>query len=721
MKQVVQKLKDGVVKVVDVPTPSCGNKEVLIAVAYSLISAGTELSTMTAAQSSLVGKARARPDQVRQVMKSVKDNGLEFTLRAVNKRLDSYSDMGYSCSGIVIAVGVGVKGIKVGDFVAAAGLGYAVHAEQVTVPMNLVVKVPDSKYLDEAAFNSVASIALQSIRLSNPELGAKCVIIGFGLIGQILLKLLSSSCTEIIVVETDARRIADAKSKGIENIFNPVTESKALVDKVAAISGENGVDYSFLTASTYSNDPINLAGILTRKKGSVVIVGAVGTNFDRDPHYYRKELNLVISCSYGPGRYDPSFEEGCVDYPYPYVRWTEQRNMQCIQDLIASRKLKLDDLISHRFDVHDASNAYKLLVDKTDMYSGILLRYDFKTNLKQHKVFTNSYAVPVKAGSLSVNFIGPGNYAQSQILPNIAALNGVILDTVVSKKGLSGVTVQDKFKFKSVSTDAIAAISDPNTDAVFISSRHSSHFEYVNLGLNNNKHVYVEKPLCLNKNELDELVKSYNAGFSKTLSVGFNRSYSPYFNEAKKSLGDCKKSILYRINAGKLDFGAWENDLAIGGGRIVGEVCHFVEFVTNLSGSQVIEVSGKAFDLDSGNQDFHISMLYADGSVATILYLASGSAGVEKEYIEVHEGDTSIKIYDFARMEIFTGEKFKKFKTRRKDKGQKFFFAAMISGMKSSAVTQSPGMLFHVTDVTFAIVESLKSGLPVNVVPYEES
>lgn len=722
MKQVVQKLKDGVVKVVEVPSPSLGEKEVLISVAYSLISAGTELSTINAAQSSLIGKARARPDQVKQVLKSINENGLEFTLRAVNKRLDSYSDMGYSCSGVVIGVGKNVKDLSIGDFVAAAGLGYAVHAEQVTVPMNLVVKVPDPTFLNEASFNSVASIALQSIRLSNPELGAKCAIIGFGLIGQILYKLLSSSGAQITIVETDSRRIAEAKSRGINDIFNPVTDSKALFERVLSASDENGVDYSFITASTNSNDPINLAGSLTRKKGSVVIVGAVGTNFERDPHYYRKELNIVISCSYGPGRYDPSFEEGCIDYPYPYVRWTEQRNMQCIQDLIARRKLKLDDLISHTFDIDDASDAYKLLVDKSEIYSGILLKYDYKNNLQQNKLITNSIKENAKpSDNLVINFIGPGNYAQSQILPNIKNNKGIILNTVVSKKGLSGITVQEKFNFKSVSTDAEMAIDDHLADAIFVSSRHNSHFEYVNLGLENGKHVYVEKPLCLNKNELNKIVETYNAKLSGSLSVGFNRSFSPYFYEAKMSLGEGRKSILYRVNSGKLDSGAWESDLAVGGGRIVGEVCHFVDFITNILDSQVVEVSAKAFDVDSNNEDFHILMTYADGSVATILYLSSASNSIEKEYIEIHEGSTSIKIHDFSRMEIYEGTKFRKFKTHTKDKGQKKFFAETISGMKNDNVVQSPSTLFHVTDVTFSILDSLKNGLPVSVVPYEES
>ena len=306
-------------------------------------------------------------------------------------------------------------------------------------------------------------------------------------------------------------------------------------------------------------------------------------------------------------------------------------------------------------------------------------------------------------------------------MPNITSHKGIILNTVVSKKGLSGITVQEKFNFKSVSTDAKIAINDHLADAIFVSSRHNSHFEYVNLGLKNSKHVYVEKPLCLNRNELNDIVKTYNAKLGGSLSVGFNRSYSPYFNEAKMSLGEGKKSILYRINSGKLDSGAWENDLAVGGGRIVGEVCHFVDFITNILDSQVVEVSAKAFDLDSNNEDFHISMTYADGSVATILYLSSASTIIEKEYIEIHEGDTSIKIHDFSRMEIYEGVKFRKFKTRRKDKGQKNFFAETISGMKNGTVAQSPSTLFHVTDVTFSILDSLKNGLPVSVMPYEES
>ena len=719
MKQVVQKLKDGVVKVVDVPTPLCGNKEILISVAYSLISAGTELSTITAAQSSLLGKAKARPDQVKQVLKSVNENGLEFTLRAVNKRLDSYSDMGYSCSGVVIAIGAEVIGFAVGDFVAAAGLGYAVHAEQVTVPMSLVVKVPDSQYLNEAAFNSVASIALQSIRLSNPELGAKCLIIGFGLIGQILFKLLNSSGADIVVVETDPIRILDAKQKGVKDIFSPITDRQALSEKVQMLTFSNGVDYSFLTASTSSNDPINLAGELTRKKGNVVIVGAVGTHFNRDPHYYRKELNVVTSCSYGAGRYDSSFEEKCIDYPYAYVRWTEQRNMQCIQDLIASRRLDLSDLISHSFDVKEAHDAYQLLVSKGELYSGILLKYDFEKNLALKRTLVNRSDDVVKNDKLVMNLIGPGQYAQSQILPNIINQQGVLLNIVVSKKGLSGISIQDKYKFKSVSTDAVAAITDSNSAAVLISSRHNSHFEYVKLGLEHNKHIYVEKPLCLNRRELEVLVESYNNNFNKTLSVGFNRSFSPYFNEAKKSIGPGKKSILYRISAGKLDGEAWQNDLAIGGGRVIGELCHFVEFITTLVESSVVEVSAKVFNLGDGNQDFHISLLYEDDSVGTILYLASGAAGIEKEYIEIHQADTSIKIYDYSRMEIFREQKRTKFKTSQKDKGQKAFFTQMVAGMKSGVPIQSPSRLFHVTDVTFAIVQSVNTNLPVFVVPYE--
>lgn len=720
MKQLVQKLKDGEMGVVEVPVPMLGAGLVLVRNHYSLISAGTEGSTVSTARKSLAGKAKERPQQVRQVIDTLKQQGTVQTYRAVMKKLDSYSPLGYSCAGQVIDVASDVKGIAVGDLVACAGAGYANHAETVAVPANLCVKLPDTADLSKAAYNTLGAIAMQGIRQADPKLGETCVVIGLGLLGQLTCLMLRASGVKVVGLDIDERMVGLAAAHCADQAL--ATNAPGVVDAVDQMTGGIGADSAIITAATSSLEPINQAGQLLRKRGTVVVVGSIPTGFDREPHYYKKELQLKMSCSYGPGRYDINYEEKGLDYPAAYVRWTENRNMKAFQELVHSGKIDLGYLTTHRYKLDNATDAYDIIVDKEEDFIGILLEYDADREVVREKIQLKAQSGSAeKTPQLSISFIGAGSYAMGNLLPNIPVSNEVALRGVMTSSGTSARTVAEKFGFEYCASGEADIFEAEDTNTVFVATRHDTHAIYVKHALTSEKHVFVEKPLCMTKDELEEITAAYQGLIkeknSRILMVGFNRRFAPLAEQMKAALGSGVMSMLYRINAGSIPADTWIQDAEMGGGRIIGEVCHFVDFMTYLNGSLPRKVHAVAMN-DPANLDdtLNISLSFENGSIGTISYFANGSKSLAKEYVEAYRGGRTAVLTDFRELKIYGKGKPSRKKLLNQDKGQKVMVHAFLEAAKGN--TEAPiafAETWAATMTSFRILESLKTGEAVSV------
>ena len=502
MKQLTQKLGSGDMIIQNVPYPQLGKGMVIVKNHYSIISAGTEGSTVVAARKSLVGKAKDRPQQVKQVIETLKKQGPIQTYRAVMKKLDAYSPLGYSSAGEVIEVGEGVAEFKVGDKVACAGVGYANHAEIISVPINLCVKLDKGSNLKNAAYNTLGAISMQGVRQADMRLGESCVVIGLGLLGQLSALILKASGVTVIGVDVSE----DAVKQSIDNKvvdLGLIRNAAGIEEQIKNSTNGHGVDTVIIAAATTSLDPINFAGAVTRKKGKVVVLGAVPTGFERDPFWYRKELELKMACSYGPGRYDLNYEEKGIDYPLPYVRWTEKRNMEAFQNLISSGKINIDYLTTHEFEFDNAKAAFDLVVSKTEPFKGIALKYNTEKVANKDKIVTGKIE---KLSKINISFIGAGSYAQGNLLPNIPVTNDVRRIGVLTNTGTTSKRISEKFKFQFCATKE-EDIFDNSTNTVFIATRHDSHGSYVLKCLNANKNVFVEKPLCLLESDLHKISK----------------------------------------------------------------------------------------------------------------------------------------------------------------------------------------------------------------------
>jgi polar amino acid transport system substrate-binding protein len=579
MEQLTQNLKDGTMQILEVPYPVLSKGCVLVRNHFSLISAGTEGKTVKDARLGYIGKARARKEEVKKVVDAARTFGVMNTYKMVMNKLDAPSALGYSCAGEVIAVAEDVKEFRVGDFVACGG-NTAVHAEVISVPVNLCVFINGAD-VKHGAFTTLGAVAMQGIRIADLRLGENCVVIGLGLLGQLTLQMLNASGVKTIGVDTEEYPVELAKKNGADLAL--LRSSEDLEEAIRQFTGGYGTDAVIITAGTDSLDPIDLAGILCRKKGKVVVVGAVPTGFKRT-HYFKKELELKMSSSYGPGRYDPEYEEQGIDYPHAYVRWTENRNMQAFVDLILSQKIHLENLITHIYNFNDASKAYDLILGKTENYAGILLRYD--TQREVRKSFQRETSI-AKPGELNIGLIGAGSFAQNFLLP---ALKGKGNFTgVVTSKANNARNIADKYGFGFASGDAGELFSNPAINTIFIASRHDSHAGYVLEALKQKKNVFVEKPLCLNESELNlianEVVKS-----GAQLMVGFNRRFAPLLVKLKESFTPgIPKAIQIRVNAGAVAADHWTQHPVTGGGRIIGEACHFIDLATFLAGSKIKE------------------------------------------------------------------------------------------------------------------------------------
>lgn len=706
MQQLTQKLGSGDMIIQEVPYPQLGKGMVMVKNHYSIISSGTEGSTVSTARKSLIAKAKERPQQVKQVIDTLKSQGPVNTYRAVTKKLDAYSPLGYSCSGEVIGIGKGVTDFATGDLVACAGVGYANHAEVVSVPVNLCVKVESPDKMREAAYNTVGAISLQGVRQADLNLGESCVVIGLGLLGQLAGLLLKASGIEVIGIDISSSAVDFALKNGaVDFAFSRSTPG--LEDKIFELTGGKGVDAVIIAAATSSLDPINFAGAVARKKGKVVVLGAVPTGFDRDPHWYRKELELKMACSYGPGRYDLSYEEKGIDYPYAYVRWTEKRNMEAFQHLIAKGSINLGYLTTHEFEFENAKDAYDLIIERSESFAGIALRYQHEKSHKPTAIITNE--VKFDSQAVNVSFIGAGSYAQGSLLPNLPKTIG--RNGVLTNSGTTSKRVAEKFGFNRAVSDEADILNDNNSNTVFIATRHDSHGDYVKKALTASKHVFVEKPLCLKESELNEIFR-LSLEANRGVMVGFNRRFSPFAIEIKKNFGDGRMTMLYRVNAGRIPADTWIQDLETGGGRIVGEACHFIDFLSFINGSAPVSVSAVSMsDEDNLNDAVNISLKFKNGSIGTISYFSNGNKGMAKEYVEINSSGSTAVINDFKELTIYGKGKPSKKKLLNQNKGQKEMVEAFISSIESAGkVPISLEETYLTTLATFKVMDSIYNG-----------
>lgn len=715
MEQLTQQLKNGAMNVQEVPVPVCGPGMVLVQNHYSVISAGTEGATVKAAHANLYEKARQRPDQVRRVLEVLQKQGPLQTWRTVMKKLDAYSPLGYSSAGVILEVGAGVTGMAVGDKVACAGAGYASHAEIIAVPQNLCAVLPPDADLKRASYNTLGAIALQGIRQADLRLGEVCAVIGLGLIGQLTGLLLRASGVRVVGIDIDPQAVATAAGRCADLALT--RSDPGLNDAILRLSNGLGVDAVIITAATKSLDPVNFAGQIARKRGRVVVVGDVPTGFDRNPYYYRKELALHMSCSYGPGRYDPAYEEKGIDYPAAYVRWTERRNMEAFQQLVHEGRIDLDYLTTHEWSLEEAPQAYELILNHAESFLGMVIRYDVSKPVQRRRVTVASGAAQ---GQIGIAFIGAGSYAQGSLLPNLPRHDpAVSCRGVMTSNGTTSKRVAERFGFEFATSDIADLLENPQINTVFITTRHDTHGSYVMQALRAGKNVFVEKPLALTEQELEDIQQAYaelqqTQAAAPALMVGFNRRFAPLAVQLKQRLGKGPMSILYRVNAGTVPAEHWIQDRALGGGRIVGEACHFIDFMTHLCGSLPRRVSAAAMaDPQQLNDTFTAHIEFENGSTGTLCYFANGSKSLDKEYVEVYQAGWTGILQDFRTLELYGAKGRERKRLLAPDKGQAAMIKTFLEGIKSGQGSPIPFIESYATTLaTFAIEKSLAEHTP---------
>lgn len=692
MKQILQNLKTGRTELVDVPCPGVAAGQLLIRTTCSLISAGTERMLVDFGKANLIEKARQQPDKVRLVLDKIKTDGLMTTLDAVRNKLDQPLPLGYCNVGEVVEIGKGVDGFSEGDRVASNGK----HAEVVGVPVNLCTRVPERVSDDEAAFTVISAIALQGIRLVQPTLGEAVVVTGLGLIGQITVQLLRAHGCRVLGIDYNPARLAMAKSLGAE-----VVDLSAGEDPVQAaehFSRGRGVDAVIVAAATKSSEPMHQAALMCRQRGRIVLVGVTGLELSRDD-FFKKELTFQVSCSYGPGRYDVNYEENGQDYPVGYVRWTEQRNFEAVLDMMADGRLDVKPLISHRFTLAQTNAAYAV-VGGSEPSMGILLKYPSRETKADVVVqnqtvrFAAVKSLRVSRGGPAVAFVGSGNYATAVLIPAFKAA-GARLVSVASRAGVSGVHAGRKYGFKETTTDTARLFADPEVDAVVITTRHNSHASFVLQALEVGKHVFVEKPLCLTLAELDEIEATYarlaEQGAAPVVMVGFNRRFAPQVQKIKTLLAGVNgpKSFVMTVNAGAIPLEHWTQDPAVGGGRIVGEACHFIDLLRFLAESPIVTHSRLA--MTSANSDtLSLQLGFGDGSIGTIHYFSNGCRAFPKERLEVFAAGRVLQLDNFCKLQGFSWPGFSKMNLWRQDKGQGVCAKAFVDAVQQGAAAPIP-------------------------------
>jgi len=765
VKTVIQNYRTGHLQVSEIPTASIRPAGILVQTRVSLVSAGTERIMVELAQKSLIGKAVERPDLVRRVIEKVKKDGLFSTIETVRSRLDNPMPLGYSSAGTIMEIGQEAEKFRVGDKVACAGAGYASHAEVVFVPKNLAVKIPDSVDFESGAFTTLGAIALQGLRLADIRLGETVAVIGLGLVGLLAVQLAKAAGCRVVGMDPNPERCRIALELGCDAAL---ADNSQFAIRNSQLTGGQGADAVLITASTKSNDAVELAGEVARDRGVVVAVGLVGMEIPRKL-YYEKELTFRVSRSYGPGRYDTDYEEKGRDYPIGYVRWTETRNMQAFVQLLAEGKVNVKPLITHRFPIEEATKAYDLITGKTKEPSlGILLTYPDNPDLSR-KVFVNTSppafcllptdssvppssishpssevvvsspsapcAMPVSTHLtphsspltvVRVGLLGAGEFAKGTLLPAMKKVKGIEFVGVCTASGISAQHVTHKFDFDYATTDEGQILNDPKINTIVIATRHHLHARQVIAALKAGKHVFVEKPLCINEGELKEIVEVYTSLLAPdasrpVLMVGYNRRFSPMALKLKEFLSHIHEPLVmhYRINAGYVPSDHWVHDPEQGGGRIIGEVCHFVDFLTFLAGSLPIKVYSKALSNNGRyrNDNLTATVEFSNGSLGTITYVANGDKAFHKEQVEVFGGGVAAVLEDFRRLEMTQNGRRQAVKSwLKQDKGHYGEWEAFVNALKDSSAWPIPFREIIATSLTsFSIIHSLSSLSPVKV------
>lgn len=698
MKQVLQSLKDGKTKISEVPRPSVGKGKLLVATHTTLVSSGTERMLVEFGKAGLIGKARQQPDKVRMVLQKIRTDGLKPTVEAVLNKLDQPLPLGYCNVGEVVAVGSGVSGFQVGDLIVSNGK----HAEVVAVPQNLCARIPEGVNLEEAAFTVLGAIGLQGVRLAKPTLGESFAVMGLGLIGLITVQLLKANGCRVIGFDFDKDRLRRAREYGaavvdLGKVTDPVSEAMRF-------SRGRGIDGVLVTASTSSNEPMTQAAQMSRQRGRIVLVGVAGLELSR-ADYYEKELSFQVSCSYGPGRYDANYEEKGVDYPLGYVRWTEQRNFEAILDLLSAAKLEMQSLVTHRFAIDEAELAYDVVAG-SEPSLGIVLRYpNSKDAIARQNITNTSDSVSSRQEEAAkLGFIGAGNYAGAVLIPAFRKTNAELV-CIASENGLTANNMASKYGIRESSTDVEGTLSSTDINAVIISTRHDSHADLVCRALSAGKHVFIEKPLALTLLEIDrieEALEEANSRFgARILMVGFNRRFAPLVQKLKSALADSTAPIAMTmtVNAGAIPPDHWTQDPEIGGGRIIGEACHFIDLMRYLAASPI-----EAFDMvtmDTACKDsVSIILRFANGSIGNVNYFANGHKDISKERLEVFSDGGVLQLDNFRKLRghggNFSGVK----DASTQDKGHKDCAAAFADSIRRGQSSPIPlGEIFEVSQV----------------------
>jgi len=708
MKQLLQNMRDGkaVVEEAPVPTPRAGMA--LVKTEASLVSAGTERMVVEFAEKSLVGKARSRPDLVRQVVDKMQREGIIPTVQAAFNRLDQPMALGYSSAGTIIELGADMDGFHVGQRVACAGGGYAVHAEYNVVPRNLLTPLPGNVDFESAAFTTLGAIALHGFRLAEPQLGESVAVIGMGLLGLLTGQIAAAAGCRVMGIDVNPARIELASSLGLQAHLRDGAE-----DSAVAFTANRGFDVVIICADTSSNDPVELAGTIARDRAKVVATGAIGLTFPRKV-YYEKELSFINSRSYGPGRYDASYEENGQDYPLGYIRWTEGRNFEAIVDLLSSGNLKVEPLISHRFPIEHATEAYEVITGKKDVpFLGVLLTYESaKPDVQSARVDFSTFSAP-PTSHVALGVLGAGLFANATLLPALKKVDGIELVGIASAGGLHAQHAAKKFGFAYAASSDDEIINDPNVNTVAILTRHDMHADLAVRVLQAGKNVFVEKPLAVDDRQLAVVKEQLSTINGYLFTVGFNRRFAPLAVQMASHFSQRAEALYahYRINAGYIPLNHWTHDPKQGGGRIIGEGCHFIDFITYLVGAAPISVSAVALP-DSGKyREDNVSMTFTfpDGSVGVVDYLANGDKSFPKERVEVFCGGRIAVVDDFRKLELVHDGRRKLVKGTQ-DKGWKDEWVTFSKAIREGGEPPIPyEQLVGVTKASFAAVESLRS------------
>ena len=710
MKQIVQEFDTGDTKVIDTPIPLCKPGELLISTSSSLISVGTEKSLVEFGKSNLISKARSRPDKVEQVLSKLRTDGLLPTMEAVFSRLEEPLPLGYCNAGTVIEVGEGVTGFAVGDRVVSNGP----HAGVVSVPKNLCARIPEGVSDDEAAFTVLASIALQGVRLAEPTLGERVAVLGLGLVGLLAVQLLKANGCQVIGTDFDQRKLSLAEEFGAE-IVN-LSKGEDPIQAGLSFSGGKGIDKVIIAAATESNDPVHQAAQMSRKRGKIVLVGVTGLDLKRED-FYEKELTFQVSCSYGPGRYDPSYEEKGQDYPYGFVRWTEQRNFQAVLELMSGGELNVNPLIDERYSIEQAPKAYEHLLQDSSLL-GVILSYPGRDEYKRTIQISKSVDFQkkeYKASAPVISMIGAGNFATRVLIPALKKTDAA-LHTIVSAGGTSAAVTGKKFDFIKASTDFVEILRNSEINTLFIATRHNLHANMVIEGLKAGKHVFVEKPLALERNELEQVKNAVMEHPDCHLMVGYNRRFSPLSIKMKELIDSRTQplTMIYTVNAGSIPPDHWTQDPEIGGGRIIGEGCHFIDYLRFFTGSPIVAVTAKRIGDGAGcsvqDDKMTITLKFEDGSLGTVHYFANGSKKFPKERVEIFSEGRILTLDNFRVLKGYQWPGFRKKRLWRQNKGHVREISEFIYTIEHGRNPLIPWEeLEEVTRATFEAVEKARN------------